>query len=114
MGRMKRGLLICLSIVLAGATPRAQRGPAGQRLSMNAIAEQYVRLVLAVGQHDADYVDAFYGPAEWKADAERLKAPLPEIAAAAARLIADIPPLSDADRRDEMVVLRHDYLKRQL
>ena len=29
---------------------------------MNALAERYVRLVLALGQHDADYVDAYYGP----------------------------------------------------
>ena len=34
---------------------------------------------LALGQHDPDYVDAFYGPAEWKADAGRQKMPLPEI-----------------------------------
>ena len=34
------------------------------------IAERYVKLVLAVGQHDADYVDAFYGPAEWRKEAE--------------------------------------------
>lgn len=81
---------------------------------MNTVAERYVKLVLAVGQHDADYVDAFYGPAEWKAEAERRKAPLPEIAAAAARLIADIPDLSDADRRDELAALRRDYLRRQL
>ena len=33
---------------------------------MNAVAERYVQLVLALGQHDRDYVDAFYGPAEWK------------------------------------------------
>jgi hypothetical protein len=33
---------------------------------MNAVAERYVHLVLALGQHDPDYVDAFYGPAEWK------------------------------------------------
>ena len=33
-------------------------------------AEQYVKLVLAVGQHDADYVDAFYGPPEWRKEAE--------------------------------------------
>ncbi len=38
---------------------------------MNTIAERYVKLVLALGQHDADYVDAFYGPPEWKAEAER-------------------------------------------
>ena len=37
-----------------------------------------------------------------------------EIDAAAERLIAEIPALSDADRRDELVVLRRDYLKRQL
>ena len=49
---------------------------------MNAVAEQYVRLVLAVGQHDADYVDAFYGPQAWRDEAERTKAPLTAIDAA--------------------------------
>ncbi|MGH7445628.1 MAG: hypothetical protein ACREKM_12155, partial [Longimicrobiales bacterium] len=29
---------------------------------MNPIAEQYVKLVLAVGEHDDGYVDAYYGP----------------------------------------------------
>jgi hypothetical protein len=38
---------------------------------MNAIAERYAHLVLALGQHDPDYVDAFYGPAEWKTQAEK-------------------------------------------
>ena len=33
---------------------------------MNPVAERYVHLVLALGQHHPDYVDAFYGPAEWK------------------------------------------------
>ena len=37
---------------------------------MNAVAERYVHLVLALGQHDPDYVDAFYGPAEWKTQRE--------------------------------------------
>src|SRR3989339_446234 len=32
---------------------------------MNTVAEAYVKLVLDVGQHDADYVDAYYGPKEW-------------------------------------------------
>jgi hypothetical protein len=95
-------------------TPRPSQANAPQTNPMNTIAERYVKLVLAVGQHDADYVDAFYGPAEWQAEAERRKTPLPEIDAQAARLIADIPALSDGDRRDEMVVLRRDYLKRQL
>ena len=31
---------------------------------MTPLAERYVKLVLALGQHDPDYVDAYYGPAE--------------------------------------------------
>ena len=71
---------------------------------MNTIAERYVKLVLAVGQHDADYVDAFYGPAEWKTEAERRKLPLREIDAAARAPDRRHPARSrTADRRDEML-----------
>ena len=45
---------------------------------MDTIAEQYVKLVLALGQHDADYVDAYYGPPEWKKAAESSKSDLGE------------------------------------
>ena len=47
---------------------------------MNEIAERYVKLVLALGQHDADYDDAYYGPPEWKKEAEAGKVPLDELA----------------------------------
>jgi len=33
---------------------------------MNSIAEDYVKLVLEIGQYDGDFVDAYYGPEEWK------------------------------------------------
>lgn len=33
---------------------------------MNQIAEKYVKLVLDVGQYDKWYVDAYYGPENWK------------------------------------------------
>ncbi|HEX9942446.1 MAG TPA: hypothetical protein VGG03_10545, partial [Thermoanaerobaculia bacterium] len=80
---------------------------------MNRIAESYVKLVLAVGQHDADYVDAYYGPPEWRQEAEARKRPLPEIRAESAGLIADLeahPPQPG----NELVRLRHQYLVRQL
>ncbi|MCZ6701868.1 MAG: hypothetical protein O6940_02375 [Ignavibacteria bacterium] len=35
-------------------------------LKMNEIAAQYVKLVLEIGLYKPDYVDAYYGPAEWK------------------------------------------------
>jgi hypothetical protein len=47
--------------------------------NMNAVAERYVHLVLALGQHDPDYVDAFYGPAEWKTQAQNEKKSLDAI-----------------------------------
>jgi hypothetical protein len=98
-------------IIVGAAAPSAQ--PA-TTLSMNTIGERYVKLVLAVGQHDADYVDAYYGPPEWKIEAGLQKMALPEIASQAGRLIAAIPALTESDRDDELVVLRHDYLRRQL
>ena len=56
---------------------------------MHAIAERYVHLVLALGQHDSDYVDAFYEPAEWKTQADKEKKSLDAIGAEAAELIAN-------------------------
>jgi hypothetical protein len=82
--------------------------------SMNAIAEGYVKLVLAVGQHDAAYVDAYYGPDAWKTEAERQKKPLSDINAEAEKLIRDAGPRPAIVAGDEMVILRHDYLVKQL
>ena len=63
---------------------------------MNAAAERYAHLVLALGQHDPDYVDAFYGPAEWKAQAEKEKKSLDAIGAEAAKLNATLAKVPDA------------------
>jgi hypothetical protein len=81
---------------------------------MNSIAERYVKLVLAVGRHDADYVDAFYGPPEWKAEAEKRKVPLPEIDTEAEQLIAQIARAGGEGGGDELAALRREYLRRQL
>jgi hypothetical protein len=81
--------------------------------AMNEIAESYVKLVLAVGQHDADYVDAYYGPPEWRKAAQANKSRLPEIAAQASTLLERLQGLAPAGP-DEMARLRHEYLLRQL
>lgn len=79
--------------------------------NMNAIAESYVKLVLAVGQHDANYVDAYYGPPEWKASADSVKASLDEILRRADLSLAQLGP---APAGDELPALRHRYLRTQL
>ena len=40
---------------------------------MTEIVEQYVKLVLAMGLHDPAFVDAYYGPPEWRAEMGREK-----------------------------------------
>ena len=83
--------------------------------AMNAVAERYVHLVLALGQHDPDYVDAFYGPAEWKTQAEKEKKSLDAIGAEAAELSATLAKIPDAATSgDEMLKLRREYLQKQL
>ena len=82
---------------------------------MNAVAERYVHLVLALGQHDPDYVDAFYGPAEWKTQAEKEKKSLDAIGAEAAELSATLAKTPDAATSgDEMLKLRREYLQKQI
>ena len=85
-----------------------------QDTTMNTLAERYVRLVLAVGQHDADYVDAYYGPPEWRKEAEAQKLPLAEIASRAATLSRDMAAAPSGPAGDEMAQLRRQYLTRQL
>jgi hypothetical protein len=80
------------------------------------IAERYVRLVLAVGQHDADYVDAYYGPPEWLKDARSRKIPLDEIDGQAVALDAGVAQaaLPPGVRDSELWRLRKEYLRRQI
>jgi hypothetical protein len=84
---------------------------------LRSVAERYVKLVLAVGQHDADYVDAFYGQAEWRKEAEIHKMPLATIDHLALAVEADLksssaaaPLAKDAD----LWALRRQYLAKQL
>ena len=81
-----------------------------ETIQMQAIAEQYVKLVLAVGQHDPDYVDAFYGPKEWREGVA--KRPLAEIDSEAAAIVSKLSgePL---DASNALEVLRYRYLERQ-
>jgi hypothetical protein len=81
-------------------------------MNLDSIAEKYVRLSLALGQHDADYVDAYYGPPEWKEQAQKDKQPLQDIRDESASLLASLGRISPPE--EEMERLRYDYLARQI
>jgi hypothetical protein len=80
--------------------------------AMNHAAESYVKLVLAMGEHDADYVDAYYGPPEWRAQIKAKKPSLDEIHAGAAALHDELT--ATPQPHDKMLALRRDYLTRQI
>ncbi len=81
--------------------------------AMNRIAESYVKLALAVGQHDTDYVDAYSGPEEWKAAAERENKPLDAIRREATPLMAELARLG-VSGQPEIIRLRREYLIKQM
>ena len=67
------------------------------------LSERYVKLILALGEHDADYVDAYYGPPEWREHVRREKHTLDDIRSQARDFIAEV-------KGDD---LRAVYLRRQ-
>jgi len=103
-------VLVALALLSAFATNGtvASPTPAGPK-SVNEIAEAYVKLVLALGQHDPDYVDAYYGPPEWK---NQQKKPLDAIAHDAMELREQLARISGPT--EEMERLRLEYLLKQL
>jgi len=85
-----------------------------EKSPMNDLAERYVKLVLALGQHDADYVDAYYGPPEWRKEAETGKRTLEQIDTEAMALQKSLMAAAPPAGAEEIVRLRHTYLTRQI
>jgi hypothetical protein len=111
---MKRALLL---VFLLGACGRQDAAPSSSNAALDStmtpLAQNYVKLVLGVGEHDANYVDAYYGPPEWR---EQLKAQKPELDTLAARADQLITQINNVDVKDaeELIQLRKAYLTRQL
>jgi len=104
-----RGLLLATAVAAATTIPAAQ----SKTVPMAQIAREYVRLVLALGHHDADYVDAYYGPADIKAEADSAKLTVDDIGKTVDTVTEWIKGVP-ADGRDELSRLRHQYLLKQL
>lgn len=78
---------------------------------MTEVSEQYVKLVLALGEHDKGYVDAYYGPEEWKEEAIQKNISLNSISIASQQLIS---LLETRNAKEGLENLRLNYLRTQL
>lgn len=110
MNKILRSLLI---VTMAGLS--AANGMAAETVDTNEIAEGYVKLVLEVGLYDADYVDAYFGPAEWKPaeEAKEDQFPTQRLDAQADRLIGQLDRVG-VGQFAGIESQRHAYLQKQL
>jgi hypothetical protein len=76
----------CLAALLLTLLAAAGPARAASHDSLDAVARDYVQLALELGERDDGYVDAYYGPAEWRAAAHANPRTLPQLAEAARAL----------------------------
>ena len=81
--------------------------------NLDGIARSYVGLVLQLGEHDDAFVDAFYGPEAWRAEA-KADPGTPSSIAASARSLAAAAGNAPVSGDDPMNELRRRYLVTQL
>ncbi|NMO15487.1 hypothetical protein HPC49_19145 [Pyxidicoccus fallax] len=94
-------------------TSAASRAAPSKRPSpLDATAEQYVKLVLALGQHGESEVDAYYGPEAWAEEARATRWTLEEIGrrAVEVRKAVEAVPVPD----DALLAMRRRFLLGQL
>jgi hypothetical protein len=106
---MQRAAVSIIALLCATACSRS--GSPAQTTGVDAAAESYVRLVLALGERDADSLEGYHGPAAWRADARAQHATLKDVArearALADRLASTTFPTDEAE-------VRRAFLVRQL
>lgn len=105
-----RGFAYLLIIVAVSACSESRH--AQPAADLGPLAERYVKLALALGEHDPDYVDAYFGPPEWRAQAAAEAMSLPDIIDAATGLAAELRAFDLAG--DEYQQLRQDFLRSHL
>jgi len=113
-------LILTLAIVFILVSCSEKKEPVIQsdlELKMNNIAEDYVKLVLNIGQYDADFVDAYYGPEDWrsglKTDLTFDSTAYKVLSTQTNGLLNELESLGEY-KADELETLRFRYLYKQL
>lgn len=94
--KMLLSMVLAMTLLASPATAQSDTG-------LDAIARDYVRLTLEIGERDEGYVDAYYGPAEWReaarANPRSLEALSAAVEALQARLAAVSVPAGSIEAR---------------
>ncbi len=80
---------------------------------MDELAENYVKLVLEIGQYDSDFVDAYYGPEEWRPTVEKKDSLPASLLTRANELINQLAQV-ETSSFSELEQARHTMLGKQL
>src|SRR5215470_5306052 len=79
-------------------------------ITLDEAAQDYVHLVLEVGAHEKDFVDAYFGPPEWRIDAEAHPRNIIELKAEADRIQSTLSAM-DTSAQQPMERHRNLWLK---
>lgn len=99
-------IFLFLSIIFACTTPQ-------EKPTMDGLAEKYVKLVLEIGQYDSDFVDAYYGPKDWKPTTEKQDSLPASLLTRAEELINQLAQV-ETGSFSELEKARHTMLGKQL
>jgi hypothetical protein len=108
---MKKVVVITLLIGLISCQTKTNYND-----TLNDVAKQYVKLVLEVGLYDSYYVDAYYGPEEWRPEPltdENKSIPKEELLVEVEKLSLELEKV-DRQKLDKELQLRYTYLLKQL
>jgi hypothetical protein len=86
-------LLLLALLLIAGFAPL----PEGDRRDVDAVALGYVRLTLAIGEHEPGYVDAYFGSPALADEVKRSRRTLRELSQDARQLAERVKQLSTAE-----------------
>ncbi|MBI2428444.1 MAG: hypothetical protein HYV29_06545 [Ignavibacteriales bacterium] len=104
--------LLSAFVVLVFSTSFSQKKK-DYKTMLNELAEDYVRLVLDIGQLDPDYVDAYYGPKEWQEESAKMKYQPTALRDRAEAFLSRVKRIR-VPSKDKKSSLRKTYLAKQL
>lgn len=98
---------LILGCLLGACSPQPENKAMTKTLAIDEIAERYVKLALNIGHHHSAYIDAYYGPEQWKTDSKKL--PLAQLLTQAQTLKSTIENLDvtkDLQARKDLLAIQ--------